>query len=374
VLLSDDGAGIDAGKVRESAVRHRVLSADAAERLSETEAQALIFESEVSTSAAITQVSGRGLGLAIVREKAEKLGGAVSVESRPGLGTEFRIVIPATVATFRGILVEVAARLLVVPTAQVERVTRARPEDIKCVEGRPTLSVGDRALALVQMADALQTPLAERKAPPAGGQPVLVLVSGDQRIGFAVDAVLGEQEVLLKPLCKPLIRVRNVAAATILGSGEIVPVLNVGDLFKSARKASGMAPPAAVAPKAAPGAGKTILVAEDSMTSRMLLKTILQSAGYEVKVAVDGMDAYTLLRTERFDLVVSDVEMPRMNGFDLTARVRADPKLAALPVVLVTALGTREHRERGIDAGANAYIVKSSFDQSNLLDVVRRLI
>lgn len=373
LLLTDDGTGIDTAKVRQSAVRNRVISAEEADRLSEAEAQALIFESDVSTSPTVTPVSGRGLGLAIVREKAEKLGGQVSVESRSGEGAAFRLVMPAAVATFRGILVEAAGRLLVVPTAQVERVSRVRPEEVKSVAGRDTIPVDGKALALVQLADVLELPVVERKAPP-GGPPVVVLVSGDQRIAFAVDAVLGEQEVLLKRLCKPLIRVRNVAAATVLGSGKIAPVLNVSDLFKSARKALGGPQRTAAAAKAEGTEGKSILVAEDSITSRMLLKTILESASYKVKVAVDGMDALTLLRTEHFDLLVSDVEMPRLNGVDLTARIRADTKLAALPVILVSALGTREDRERGIDAGANAYIVKSNFDQSNLLASVRRLI
>ncbi len=388
LLLSDDGAGIDTGKVKDSAARHGLISAEEAAGLGEAEAQALVFQSEVSTSPIITQLSGRGLGLAIVREKAEKLGGEVAVESRPGLGTAFRIVMPATRATFRGILVEAAGRLLVVPTAQVERTTRARPDDIRNVEGRETISFNGRAIALVQLADALELPPVERQDTPPAGAPVIILGSGEQRIAFAVDAVLDEQEVLVKPLPKPLSRVRNIAGATVLGAGQVAPILNVADLLKSARRlagaraklaavpaglAAGTAGPAAgTAP--APAEARTILVVEDSITSRMLLKGILESAGYGVKIAVDGMEAFTLLRAESFDLVVSDVEMPRLNGFDLTARIRADKKLAELPVVLVTALETREDRERGIDAGANAYLVKSSFDQSNLLEAVRRLI
>ncbi len=179
---------------------------------------------------------------------------------------------------------------------------------------------------------------------------------------------------MVKPLVKPLSRVRNIAAATILGSGTVAPILNVADLLRSARNVAGA--PMRVRPDTtqAPTTTGVILVAEDSITSRMLLKGILESAGYQVKTAVDGMEAFTLLRAEKFDLVVSDVEMPRLNGFDLTARIRADQKLAELPVVLVTALETREDRERGIDAGANAYLVKSSFDQSNLIEAVRRLI
>ena len=202
---------------------------------------------------------------------------------------------------------------------------------------------------------------------------MVLLGAGDQRIAFAVDAVLDEQEVLVKPLRKPLVRVRNIAGVTVLGSGEVAPILSVPDLLKSARQArpAGAATWRKENPWKTPT--KTILIAEDSITSRMLLKGILESAGYRVKTAVDGMEAFTTLRAEHFDLLVSDVEMPRLNGFDLTARIRADRKLAELPVILVTALESREDRERGIDAGANAYLVKSSFDQSNLLEAVRRL-
>jgi two-component system chemotaxis sensor kinase CheA len=158
----------------------------------------------------------------------------------------------------------------------------------------------------------------------------------------------------------------------VLASGQVAPILNVSDLLKSARK-TGLTVRAAAPNRQVDAKTKSVLVAEDSITSRMLIKGILESAGYKVKTAVNGMDAFTLLRAEPFDLLVSDVEMPRLNGFDLTARIRADKKLAELPVVLVTALETPEDRERGIDVGASAYIVKSKFDQSNLLDAVRRL-
>ena len=374
LLVSDDGAGIDTARVKESAVRRGLISAEDAARLGECEAQALIFGSDVSTSATITQLSGRGLGLAIVREKANKLGGEVSVESRLGLGTTFRVIVPATRATFRGLLVDTAGRLLVIPSAQVERVGRARLDDVKTVEGRETISFEGRAVALIPLADTLELVPVEQKDTPPGGSPIIVVGSGDQRIAFAVDAVLEEQEILVKPLRKPLSRVRNIAAATVLGSGQVVPILNVADLLKSARKVAGAASRVALATAPAQAETRRILIVEDSITSRMLLKTILESAGYNVKTALDGMEGFALLRTEHFDLLVSDVEMPRLNGFDLTARVRADPKLAELPVVLVTALDKREDRERGIDVGANAYIVKGSFDQSNLLEAVRRLI
>ncbi|MBI2295187.1 MAG: response regulator [Betaproteobacteria bacterium] len=374
LLVSDDGAGIDTDRVKESAVKHGLVSAEEARQLGESEALELVFRADVSTSAIITQLSGRGLGLAIVREKTEKLGGAVAIESRRHAGTTVRITLPVTLATFRGILVEVADRLFVVPTAQVERVARVKPEDIQTVEGRETISLRGRAVALARLDAALELPRPAPSTEPPAAFPVVILGAGEQRIAFAVDAVRDEHEVLVKPLRKPLVRVRNIAGATVLGSGQVAPILNVADLLKTARKTGGAATRVAGEARPAEAEAKTILVVEDSITSRMLLKGILESAGYRVKTAVDGVDAFTALRAESFDLVVADVEMPRMNGFDLTAKIRADKKLAELPVVLVTALEAREDRERGIDVGANAYLVKSSFDQSNLLEAVRRLI
>jgi two-component system, chemotaxis family, sensor kinase CheA len=372
ISVSDDGAGVDVEKVKTAAVKRRIFAPNTSDQLSEAAALALVFETEVSTSPMITRVSGRGLGLAIVRERAEKLGGRVAIESRRGTGTTIRMTLPLTLATFRGVLVESARRLFILPTAQVERVTRFIAHEVQTVEGRRTLALNGRAVALVDLAEVLQLPSTPQKPGAPEATPVLILGAGEQRVAFVVDAVLDEREVLVKRLSKPLSRVRNIAGATVLGSGEVAPILNVSDLLKSARTSrAGVRTAPAATPSAAPA--KRILVVEDSITSRMLLKGILESAGYDVKTAVDGIDGFTALRAERFDLVVSDVEMPRMDGFDLTARIRADRALAEVPVVLVTALESREDRERGIDVGANAYLVKSNLDQSNLLETLRRL-
>ena len=374
ILVADDGAGIDAERVQAAARKLGVVSAEAAARLSEREVLALAFQSGVTTSPLITDVSGRGLGLAIVREKVERLGGSVAIESRPGAGTAFRIVLPLTLANFRGVLVRAGGQLFVVPVTSVERVTRVAGQDIQTVENRETIPLDGQAVALAWLSDALELPRTETVAESAGDAPAVVLGSGRARVAFRVEEILGEQEVLVKTLGPQLARVRNVAGASVLGTGQVVPVLNVPDLLKSAVQRT--TAPLALVPAGKPGAAekRSILVVEDSITSRSLLKNILESAGYGVTTAVDGADGYTTLKTGTFDLVVSDVEMPRMDGFDLTAKIRADKNLSELPVVLVTALGSREHRERGIDVGANAYIVKSSFDQSNLLEIVQRLI
>jgi two-component system chemotaxis sensor kinase CheA len=357
--------------VRSQAVARGLLSDPAARELDETAAQALIFEADLSTSAMITQLSGRGLGLAIVREKAEKLGGQVSVTSTRGIGTTVRMTMPHLLSTFRGVLVESGRQLFIVPTSQVERVTRFRRAEVRTVEGRETLPHQGRALALAKLAEVLELPDA-RAAEDDVPRPALILGTGQERIAFAVDAVVEEREVLVKPLRKPLVRVRNIAGATVLPSGEVAPILDVGGLIRSARRAplrATSSAPAAIEPSRAPRA----LIAEDSITSRMLLKGILESAGYQVQTAVDGLEAFTLLRSEPFDVLISDVEMPRLNGFDLTARLRADRALSGIPVVLVTALASREDRERGIEVGANAYLVKSDLDQSDLLETLRRV-
>ena len=381
ITVSDDGAGLDAAKIKEVALKKGLASDSELEIMDETTLFALIFQSGFSTSSIITKISGRGLGMAIVREKVEKLGGRLSLESQVGHGTEFRIVLPLTLAAFKGILVRAAGQIFVIPTADVERVVRVRQDEIQTVENRETITLkrapsGHDLVSLVHLADALE--LSRRAPQHEGFLEVIVLGAREERIAFIVNEVLNEQEVLVKTLSEPLVRVRNIAGATVLGSGQAVPILNAADLLKSAQRigapaaSGGQNSISELVSETAPG--KAVLVVEDSITARMLLKNILESSGYRVTTAVDGMEALTTLKTGEFDAVVSDVDMPRLNGFDLTAGIRQDKKWAALPVVLVTARESREDRERGVEVGANAYLVKSNFDQSNLLGVLQRLI
>ncbi|MFH0994911.1 MAG: response regulator [Pseudomonadota bacterium] len=374
ISISDDGAGIIPAKVRDAAIKAGVISPEEAAMMDEQQMLPLVFRSGVTTSPIITTISGRGLGLAIVQEKAEKLDGIVSMETRAGTGTTFRITLPLSRATYRGVLVRTGEHHFVVPSLNVERVIRIREDDIKTIENKEIIQACGKAIALVRLSDVMETGRGTTQG--AGPQWVLamVLVSAAKQMAFLIDEVLQEQEVLVKGLGSQLSRVRNISGATLLGTGKVVPVLNVPDLMKSAMMISAAQAGHDAGTRPDRKARKSILVAEDSITSRVLLKNVLEGAGYLVKTAVDGLDAFTLLRTENFHLVVSDVEMPRMNGFELTARIRSDRSLSELPVVLVTALESREDRERGIEAGANAYIVKSSFDQNNLLQIIERLI
>ena len=373
ITVSDDGRGIDSAALATAAVRRGALSPEQAAQMERDALLGLVFSSGVSTAPLITDVSGRGLGLAIVREKVEKLGGTVTVRSAERQGTTFRMTLPLTLSTCRGILVEAGDQTFVVPAAGVERVARVAATALNTVENRGTIDLDGTPLAYMRLTDLLHLPAREEGA-GAGHLLLLVIVSGASRVAFGVDAVLDEQEVLVKSLGPQLRRVRNIAAATVLGTGRVVAILHPGDLVKSAVSGVVAASAGTRAPETPEAPRRSVLVVEDSITARTLLKNILDAAGYRTATAVDGVDALTRLRTEGIDVVVSDVDMPRMNGFELTTRLRASREFADLPVVLVTSLDSRADRERGVEAGANAYIVKSSFDQSNLLDAVKRLV
>jgi two-component system chemotaxis sensor kinase CheA len=394
IRVEDDGAGIDLARVRAAAVRSRLLTTEATEALSDEAALDLIFRSGLSTSPIITDVSGYGLGLAIVKERVERLGGQLHIQTRPGAGTSVQMLLPASIATFRGLLVRAGGQPFLLPTDAVERATRIALERIESVEGRDTIRWNGAPLSVARLGDILglrqeqgpgargkgsgtspQSPVPDPQPPTPSPQPQLpcvVVGAGEQRAAFLVEEILGNQEVLLKELRPPLVRVRNVAGAGLLGTGQVVLILRPADLLRSLREMP--SPPAARPTPERTARQNAILVVDDSITTRTMERNILEGSGYRVRVAADGIEAWTLLKSEDFDLVVSDVDMPRMDGFTLTERIRADKKLADLPVVLVTALESREDKERGIDVGANAYVVKSSFDQSNLLEIIRRLL
>ncbi len=370
IVVADDGRGLDAAAIREKARSHGLLETADGTELPEDKICDLIFSSGLSTSPIITAISGRGLGMAIVREKVENLGGRVRVVNKPGEGCEFHIHLPVTVAISRGIRVLAGGRKFIFPSLKVERVLLVDPAAVAEIEGRKGVQVEDEFLPLLELARMLQL-TAGRKIPgESRKQLVLVVIGrGDGRRALLVDRVLGEQEILVKNLGRQLLSVPCIEGVTILGTGEVVPILKVQDLL--AVDATSAAPTAAAAEESEPA---RLLVVDDSIISRMLLKNILETAGYRVETAIDGRAALKVLQNEDFDLVVTDVEMPFVDGFALTAEIRQDKRLADLPVVLVTSLGSREDRERGVAVGADAYIVKGEFDQQNLLEVVGSLI
>jgi two-component system chemotaxis sensor kinase CheA len=310
----------------------------------------------------------------------------IDVESVLGEGSKFTLSVPLSVATTRCLLVKAGEETFGIPITNVERIVRLSAEDIGHTEGHEAIRIDERPMALLRLGDVLGVPTEPFE--PAN-QPAIILGSADRRAAFLVDGLLGAQEIATKTLPKPLIRVRHIAAATIVGTGEVVPILNVLDLLR----ATGKRPQSAVRSpqkpstesradrgrrtavrKAEPAEKQSILVVDDSVTIRTFEKALLEAAGYDVTAASDGLEAWNLVQKQAPDLIVSDVEMPNMTGFELTEKVRGDQRLKGMPLILVTTLSSDEDRKRGIDSGADAYVIKGSAEQDHLLDTVRRLI
>jgi two-component system, chemotaxis family, sensor kinase CheA len=368
IEVDDDGAGIAPERVRASAVAAGLLSAEAAGHTPDAEVMPLIFRAGFSTRTAVTALSGRGVGLDVVRAAVERLHGAVDVRSTPGRGTTFVLSLPLSVSTMHCVLVEAGGQTFAVPTAVVDRIVRVTPADVGRAGGRTVLRVADRPVTLARLVDVLALP-DRAGADPGGTAPAAVLGVQGGQVALLVDRLTGTRELVIKTLPPPLTGARYVAGAAILGSGEVAVLLSGGELLAAASRTD--VPPA---PTPARRKAATILVVEDSVTIRTLEKDVLESAGFRVEVAGDGLAGWEMLSAGEYDLVVSDIDMPRLDGIELTRRIRASPRSRHLPVVLVTSHESREHRERGALAGADAYLVKGALDQDRLIDTIRRLL
>ncbi|MCB9959778.1 MAG: response regulator [Rhodospirillaceae bacterium] len=370
VTLEDDGRGFSPKALREAAVRSRAMTQQQAEALDDTEVLELAFRPGVSTSPVITGISGHGRGLAIVQETVERIDGDLKLTSIPSQGMRLTIELPVSIATYRGLMLKAKGQTFLLPQEAVERVIRIPRDSLPAALARGMWSHGGESHPLGNLGALLGLRHGAAEEESRRYVPAVVLHSGDRRAIFIVDKVMGESEAVLKDLRPPLERVRNVLSMGLLGSGALVPVLRPSDLVISV-KAMPAAQQAEI--EAARMRVPRILVVDDSITTRTMERNLFEAAGYQVTTAADGMDAWEMLQTQTFDLVVSDIDMPRMDGFELTTQIRASEDLGAIPVVLVTAMESREDKERGIRIGANAYVMKSKFDDSNLIEIVRRL-
>jgi two-component system chemotaxis sensor kinase CheA len=299
----------------------------------------------------------------------DKLKGSLDVESGLGKGTTFRLTIPLTLAIIRALLMRVGDRLFAIPTQNIDETLRVSPAEILKAEGRDVIRRQRRTVPIVRLGDIVGV----AHAPSGTKVPIATIGFSGHRMGFVVDSFVGEQQIVIKTLGSHLKRVENVAGVTVLGAGEVVVILNVPDLMANARTRAGVrVRDAGAQAKAGP---KRILICEDSFTTRELERSIFEAAGYDVEVAMDGAQGLTLLRQGlQVEAVVTDVQMPNMTGFELTKAIKADPLLERIPVVIVTSLERDEEKAEGIDAGADAYITKSVFNQDTLLETVERLI
>ncbi len=376
ISVSDDGQGLDTNTIRQVALHRGINQATS---MTDSELVEIIYNPGFSTSPIITDVSGRGVGLDVVRKNIETLRGRISVNWTPGAGSRFTLYIPLALTSSRGLLVRVSNQLFAIPLNAIERILYVRPEDVEPVGGYDTLRYEGRPLMLVHLGNVLNLP--STTSIHSGERiPTVILSAVERRMAFAVDELADEQEVVIKGLGKQLTRVGGIAGASVMGNGEVILTLNIADLIKLAHRSewrSILDQTRQTEPDTATAAQtrRHILVVDDFITTRTLEKNILEAAGFDVQLAMDGQEAYNIVSMGSLpDLIISDVSMPRLDGFGLARRVKTNPNTSQIPLILVTSLDSPEDKARGIECGADAYIIKSSFDQNNLLETIEQLI
>lgn len=374
VELSDDGAGISLDRLRGEVVQRKLTTADTAARLSEAELLEFLFLSGFSTRGEVTEISGRGVGLDVVQTMVRQLRGAVRIHQTSGQGTRFVLEMPLSLSVVRSLLVEVQGAIYAFPLAYVSHALQVRREDIEQLEGHQHFRFMDRQVGLVSARQILR---GGEPAPATESVAVVVVGDHDKRYGIAVDRYVGERTLVVQPLDPRLGKVQDVMAGALMDDGTPLLILDVEDMLLSVQKlieAGRLTRVDGAGQVAQTRRRKRVLVVDDSLTVRELERKLLVNRGFEVAVAVDGMDGWNMLRSEDFDLVVTDVDMPRMDGIELVSRIKADAKLQGVPVMVVSYKDREEDRRRGLDAGADYYLAKGSFHDDALLDAVEDLI
>ncbi|MCU7247570.1 hybrid sensor histidine kinase/response regulator [Pseudomonas koreensis] len=372
--LSDDGNGVDLDKVRRSIVERQLSPAETAAQLSEEELLTFLFLPGFSLRDKVTEVSGRGVGLDAVQHMVRQLRGAVVLEQTAGEGSRFHLEVPLTLSVVRSLVVEVGDEAYAFPLAHIERMCDLAPDDIVQVEGRQHFWHEGRHVGLVAASQLLQRPASQSSGETLK---VVVIRERDAIYGVAVERFIGERTLVVLPLDERLGKVQDISAGALLDDGSVVLIVDVEDMLRSVDKLLNTGRLERIARhgnQAAEAARKRVLVVDDSLTVRELQRKLLLNRGYDVAVAVDGMDGWNALRSEDFDLLITDIDMPRMDGIELVTLLRRDNRLQSLPVMVVSYKDREEDRRRGLDAGADYYLAKASFHDDALLDAVVELI
>ena len=390
ITISDDGRGIDLERLRAKIVDRKLSTTEMVSRMTDAELYQFLFLPGFSTRGEVTELSGRGVGLDVVHTMATSVGGTVRVQSQLGRGTSFHLNLPITLSVIRAVLVDVAGEPYAFPLNRIDRLLRVSPNTIGSVEHRQFLRVDGQNVGVVlgtqilRMTKNLRTPppSAETSTNPAtsptADELFLVLFSNHaDQYGLLVDGFLGEQDLVVRPLDHRLGKVPNVSAAAVLDDGAPALIIDVDDVRRAIEiilETGKLERTDEGKRRQGDGRKKRILVVDDSITVREVERQLLSSRGYDVTVAVDGADGWNIVRDGDFDLVISDVDMPNMNGIEFTKKIKADSRLQRLPVVIVSYKDSEEDRMRGLDAGANYYLTKSSFHDESLIDAVYTLI
>ncbi|WP_457444622.1 hybrid sensor histidine kinase/response regulator [Roseateles sp. P5_E4] len=374
ITVSDDGGGIALDALRSAVVERRHAKPEVAAELSESELLEFLFLPGFTLSRRVTEVSGRGVGLDVVQDMVKQVRGSVRVSTQPGLGTRFQLQLPLTLSVVRTLLVHIGGEPYAFPLARIFRALKIAPQRVELLEGRQHVEVDGRRVGLVTAHQLLQV-----DAPQALAGDLSVLVVGDHEdiYGLVVDRFLGECELVVQALDPRLGKVKDVSAGALMEDGSPVLIIDIEDMIRSVQKLIASGQLSQVRPgTGAAGASKRkrVLVVDDSLTVRELERKLLAQHGFDVEVAVDGMDGWNAVRTGHFDLLVTDIDMPRMDGIELVTLVRKDPNLKSLPVMIMSYKDRDEDRRRGLEAGANHYLTKGSFHDETLLQAAVDLI
>ena len=375
IEVSDDGGGIDIAAVRQQAVKRGLVTQDKINELVDEQVYGFLFLAGFSTSAVVSEISGRGVGLDVVREKVAKLKGIVEVSSKIDKGTKFIIRLPLTLAITESLFVVCGAETFALPVEHVVETIRINLEQVHMVEAKEAINVRGQILPLVRLNDVFGLPhrgIIEKKF-----FPVVIVHAVEKRIGLLVDQLLGRQKIVRKNLNQPINKINGVSGATILGDGRVVLILDVAQIIDTAQGILARPQQVRLKQQNIPVPAKkrkTILLAEDALSTAMLEKNILESSGFSVVIARDGMEALEKAAQEKFDLIITDVLMPRMDGFELTRKIKKDALYKDIPVIIVTTRETDADKRLGLEAGADAYILKSEFTSEGLLETIGRLL
>ncbi|MDB5313727.1 MAG: chemotaxis protein histidine kinaselike protein [Gemmataceae bacterium] len=372
VAVADDGRGVDLPRLRQKVVDRGLSAADLVRQMSDAELLEFLFLPGFTTAGGVTEFSGRGVGLDVVQDTVRRIGGSVRITTRPGEGTTFQLQLPITLSVIRAVVVDVGTEPYAFPHNRIDRLLRVPRATVRSLEHRQFAAVDGQNVGLVLAGQLLDVPA----DPPKGDDmPVVLLSDATGAYGLVVDAIRGEQDLVVRPLDPRLGKVPNLSAAAVLDDGEPVLIVDVEDLVRSMDQfiQTGSLRRCEVR-EAGPTRKKRVLVVDDSITVREVERQLLAHHGYEVAVAVDGMDGWNQVRAGRYDLLVTDVDMPRMTGLQLVQAVRADEKFRNLPVIIVSYKEREEDRLRGLQVGANSYLTKSSFHDNRFVRAVEDLI
>jgi two-component system, chemotaxis family, sensor histidine kinase and response regulator WspE len=374
IIVSDDGNGVDLEKLRVAVVARKLTTRESVRALSEAELLEFLFLPGFTMKDTVTDVSGRGVGLDAVQDMVKQVRGTVRVASQAGRGTRFQLQLPVTLSVVRTLLVDIAGEPYAFPLVCIVRTLKLSKNDVSILEGRQHFELDGRSIGLITARQVLG---ADGPATIGDDLPVIIVGDQDRRYGLIVDRFLGERELVVQPLDTQLGKIKDIAAGALMEDGSPVLIVDAEDLLRSMDKLAAKGGLAVVDRGSADVSRKPrkrVLVVDDSLTVRELERKLLSASGYEVEVAVDGMDGWNAVRTGHFNLVVTDIDMPRMDGFELVTRINSDPNLKALPVMIVSYKDREEDRQRGLEAGAAYFLTKGSFHDETLLNAVVDLI